>query len=246
MDTTLEQRYGALTAAQVAALDEAAVAMGVDIVQLMEVAGFQVARLAWSMIGARPRPVHVVAGHGNNGGDGLVAARHLCAWGCEVTATIHADAARLTDIVERQRHAAAQTGVEVMVSTEPRDALAPAGAVLLIDALLGTGLTGSPRARHAAVIAGMRGTILSIDVPSGLAADDGTAHGAAVRATATCTLTACKSGFWVAGARRWTGAVHVADIGMPRQSWLRCGLIAPSAVRGGSIRRVPAPAVDGA
>lgn len=244
MDVTPQQRYGALTAAQVTALDAAAVAMGIDIIQLMEVAGFQVARLAWRMNGSRPRRVHVVAGHGNNGGDGLVAARHLSAWGCAVTATVHGDPSRLTGVVERQNHAADQAGVEVTVSADPQDALAPDGAVLLIDGLLGTGLIGPPRSGHAAVIAGMRGTVISIDVPSGLNADDGSAPGAAVRATATCTLTACKRGFWARGARRWIGAVHVADIGMPREAWVRCGLVAPSAVRGGSLRRVPLPGDD--
>jgi hydroxyethylthiazole kinase-like uncharacterized protein yjeF len=193
------------------------------------------------MNGSRPRRVHVVAGHGNNGGDGLVAARHLSAWGCAVTAAVHGDPARLRGIVEHQRVAAAQAGVEVTVSADPGHARAPGDAHLLIDGLLGTGLTGPLRARHAAVIAGMRGTILSIDVPSGLDADAGMAAGAAVRATATCTLTACKRGFWVAGAQRWTGAVHVADIGMPRQAWLRCGLTAPPAVRGGTLRRVLLP-----
>ncbi|MBJ7593535.1 MAG: NAD(P)H-hydrate epimerase [Candidatus Dormibacteraeota bacterium] len=244
MDRTAQHRYGALTADQVAALDAAAVAIGVDIAQLMEVAGFQVARLAWTMNGSRPRRLHVVAGHGNNGGDGLVAARHLSAWGCAVTATVHGDPARLAGVVERQGHAAAASGVEVTVSADPRDALAPAGAALVIDALLGTGMTGLPRAGHAAVIAGMRGTILSVDVPSGLNADDGTAAGVAVHAAATCTLTACKQGFWAAASRRWTGTVHVADIGMPRTAWRRCGLGAPSAVRGGAIRRVPLPAID--
>ncbi|MDQ6848194.1 MAG: NAD(P)H-hydrate epimerase [Candidatus Dormibacteraeota bacterium] len=244
MDRTPQQHYGALTAAQAAALDAAAVAAGIDIAQLMEVAGFQVARLAWTMNGSRPRRLHVVAGHGNNGGDGLVAARHLSAWGCAVTATVHGHPARLGGVVERQRQAAAAAGVEVTVSADPRDALAPADAALVIDALLGTGMTGPPRAGHAAVIAGMRGTILSVDVPSGLNADDGTAAGAVVHATATCTLTACKRGFWVAASRQWTGTVHVADIGMPRTAWRRCGLGAPPAVRGGVIRRVPLPALD--
>ena len=90
MDATAQRRYGDLTSAQLGALDAAAVQAGVEIVQLMEVAGFQVARLAWRLLGSRPRRVHVVAGHGNNGGDGLVAARHLGGWGCDVSATVHA------------------------------------------------------------------------------------------------------------------------------------------------------------
>jgi hydroxyethylthiazole kinase-like uncharacterized protein yjeF len=241
---TLKQRYGDLTAADGAALDAAAVAAGVDLVQLMEVAGFQVARLAWRVNGSRPRAVHVVAGHGNNGGDALVAARHLSAWGCAVTATVHAEPSRISGIVERQRHAAESAGVALTVSADPGDAQAPRAAVVLIDGLLGTGLAGPVRPAHAAVIASMRGTILSIDVPSGLNADDGSAAGAAVRATITCTLTACKRGFWSAAARQWTGDLHVADIGMPRQAWLSCGLTAPARVRGGTVRPVPLPTAD--
>ena len=245
MDVTAQHRYGALTAAEVSALDAAAIDIGVDILQLMELAGFQVARLAWRMNGSRPRRVHVVAGHGNNGGDALVAARHLSAWGCAVSATVHTEPSRFAGVVQRQARAAEHSGVAVTVSADPDDAVAPAGAALIIDGLLGTGLKGPPRPAHAAVIERMRGTILSIDVPSGFDADAGGAAGAAVRAMATCTLTACKRGFWAPAARRWTGALHVADIGMPRQAWARCGLVAPSGVRGGTLRRVPVPPEHG-
>ena len=203
------------------------------------------ARLAWRMNGSRPRRVHVVAGHGNNGGDALVAARHLSASGCAVSATVHVDPSRLGGIVKKQAHGAGHAGVAVVVSTDPDDATAPAGAALFIDGLLGTGLSGPVRPAHAAVIERMGGTILSIDVPSGIDADEGIASGAAVRAAATCTLTACKRGFWVPASRHWTGALHVADIGMPRQAWSRCGLVAPTAVRGGALRRVPEPAEQG-
>jgi NAD(P)H-hydrate epimerase len=241
---SLQRRYGRLTAAQVSALDAAAMAAGVDLLQLMEVAGFQVARLAWRVIGSRPRRVHVVAGHGNNGGDALVAARHLSAWGCAVTATVHADPRRVVDVIERQRRAATQTGVAVAVSADPTDAHPPDRVALVIDGLLGTGLSGSPRPGHAAVIAAMRGRVLSIDIPSGLSADDGSAAGTAVRADVTCTLAACKQGFWSAASRQWTGDLQVADIGMPRQAWVSCGLTPPTGVRGGSVRRVPPPPAE--
>ncbi len=237
MEVTAPQRFGSLTAAQVRSLDAAATELGVDILQLMELAGFQVARMAWRMIGWRPRRVHVVAGHGNNGGDALVAARHLSSWGCAVTVAVHGELSR--GVVVHQLHAAERTGVAAVVSTDPDVSVAPAGAALLVDGLLGTGLTGAPRPAHAAVIELMRGSILSIDVPSGLDSDDGTVAGAAVRANVTCTLTACKRGMWVDGVRAWTGVIHVADIGMPRQAWLRCGLVPPSGVGGGSLRLVP-------
>jgi hydroxyethylthiazole kinase-like uncharacterized protein yjeF len=240
MDQSAARRFGAVTPAETAALDAAAAALGVDVVRLMEVAGFQVARLAWRMIGSRPKQIHVVAGHGNNGGDALVAARHLAGWGCAVTAAVLREPDRVGALLERQCAAARGAGAEVTVSDRPDRAVAPDGVVLVIDGLLGTGLTEPPRAPQAEVIATMSGPVLSVDVPSGFHAGDGSAAGAAVRATATCALAACKRGFWVEGASRWTGSLHVADIGMPAAAWARCGLSAPSAVRGGVVRRVPA------
>jgi NAD(P)H-hydrate epimerase len=239
MDPSAARRFGSVTPREVAALDAAAAALGIDVVRVMEVAGFQVARLAWRMVGSRPRGVHVVAGHGNNGGDALVAARHLAAWGCTVTAAVVRDPGRVGALLESQCAAARGAGVEVTVSGSPDRAAAPDGAALVIDGLLGTGLTEPPRHPAAAVIDAMRGRILSVDVPSGFDAAEGIAVGTAVAAAATCTLAACKRGFWVEGASRWTGTVWVADIGMPQAAWSRCGMPAPSAVRGGALRRVP-------
>ena len=215
MDLAAHRRFGALTPTEVAALDAAATSLGIDVVQLMELAGFQVARLAWRMLGSRPRRVHVVAGHGNNGGDGLVAARHLAASGCTVTAAVLREPDRLPEVIHLQTRAARGAGVAVTVSPAASAALGSDDVALTIDALLGTGLSQPPRAAHGEVIERLRGPVLSVDVPSGLDAAEGRALGAAVRATATCTLTACKRGFWVAGAAVHTGAVYVADIGMP-------------------------------
>jgi NAD(P)H-hydrate epimerase len=239
MDDAAHQRFGALTPAQIAALDVAAVALGVEIIQLMEVAGFQVARVAWRMLRARPQHVHVVAGHGNNGGDGLVAARLLASWGCAVTVGVLSDPSALNALMVRQRIAARASGVDVTVSADPGDVLGRHDVALTVDALLGTGLSEPPRPAHAEVIGSLAGAILSIDVPSGLDAGTATAPGAVVHAAATCTLTACKLGFWLPEAPSYTGVVHVADVGMPREAWRRCGLTAPTAVRGGGLRRVP-------
>jgi NAD(P)H-hydrate epimerase len=239
MDPAAHRRFGALTPAELAALDAAATSLGIDVVQLMEVAGFQAARLAWRMLGSRPKRVHVVAGHGNNGGDGLVAARHLAAWGCTVSVAVLREPERLPASIDVQARAARGAGVTVSASPDPSAALGGDGVALTIDALLGTGLSQPPRAAHAEVIERLRGAILSVDVPSGLRADDGVAPGAAVGAAATCTMSACKRGFWAAGAVLHTGAVYVADIGMPRTAWAASGLTPPTAVRGGALRRVP-------
>jgi NAD(P)H-hydrate epimerase len=239
MNPVAHRRFGALTPSEVAALDAAATSLGIGVVQLMELAGFQVARLAWRMLGSRPGRVHVVAGHGNNGGDGLVAARHLAASGCTVSVAVLREPDRLPEVLDLQTRAARGAGVAVTASPVAAAALCSDDVALTIDALLGTGLSQRPRAAHAEVIERLHGPVLSVDVPSGLDAAEGRALGAAVRATATCTLTACKRGFWEAGAAVHTGTVHVADIGMPITAWAACGLTPPSAVRGGALRRVP-------
>jgi ADP-dependent NAD(P)H-hydrate dehydratase / NAD(P)H-hydrate epimerase len=239
---SLEERYGALPPERIAALDAAAVDAGVAIVMLMEVAGWQVARCAWRMLGRRPSPVLVLAGRGNNGGDGLVAARHLGAWGCAVEAVVMGDEGRLRGAVVEQLAAARGAGVAVTVG-ESTAGLAggAARAALCIDALLGTGLRSAPREPDAGAIAALEGArVLSVDVPSGLDAGSGRAHDPCVRAEVTCTLTAVKSGLWTAEGRQRAGRVVVADIGMPLTAWKACGLRPPSAVRAGALLTVPA------
>jgi NAD(P)H-hydrate epimerase len=235
------RRCGALTAAEVAALDAAAVDSGVPILALMEVAGWQVARCAWRMLGRRAGTVLVLAGRGNNGGDGLVAARHLRAWGCAVEVAVMGEEARLRGAVVEQMAAARGAGVTVRAGGATAGlAAATRAAALCIDALLGTGLRSAPREPDAGAIEAMAGArVLSVDVPSGLDASSGEAHAPCVTAEVTCTLTAVKSGLWTASGRAHAGRLVVADIGMPATAWSACGLRAPAAVRGGALLRVP-------
>jgi hydroxyethylthiazole kinase-like uncharacterized protein yjeF len=236
VSSSLQRRFGSLTSEEASHLDAAALQLGVDIAQLMEVAGFQVARCAWRILGRRAAPVHVVAGHGHNGCDGLVAARHLAGWGCTVSAIVLGNSDALDPLLRRQRAAAIGSGVAVHVSQRASEVLAgTGGAAVVVDALLGTGLREPPRPAYAEVIAGTRGTVLSIDVPSGLDATTGTAPGAAVRAHTTCTLAGMKRGLWKDAARSYCGEIVVADIGMPQRAWQSCGLSAPTSLRGGRL-----------
>ena len=240
VSSSLQRRFGCLTAADAARLDAAAVAGGVAIAQLMEVAGFQVARCAWRLLHHRPGRVHVVAGSGNNGGDGLVASRHLAGWGCEVSVAVLCDAARAGDLLRRQADAAAGAAVRVTFTPDPGDVLdGAATATLVVDALLGTGLSRPPRSPHADVIEALRGIVLSVDVPSGMDATTGGALGPAVRARMTCTLAAVKSGLWEPAARPLAGEVVAADIGMPRPAWRSIGVEPPTSLRGGRLVTVP-------
>jgi ADP-dependent NAD(P)H-hydrate dehydratase / NAD(P)H-hydrate epimerase len=241
----LRRRYGDLAAEDVARLDAAAVQSGVGVLQLMEVAGWQVARCAWRLLYRRPGRVTVVAGRGNNGGDGAVAARHLAAWGCDVMILLAGSAAAMKDPLAAHLDSARSNGVRVTDCPEPDGITAAVGtaandSTLLLDALLGTGLTGAPRELDAAAISAMQGApVLAVDVPSGLDASTGESHGACVTALATCTLTAMKRGLWTTSGQACSGTVYVADIGMPPSAWAAAGIAAPTAVRGGGLVRLP-------
>jgi len=225
--------FGALRAAQVRDLDTAAVALGVSMLQLMEVAGAQVARHAWNMLGEKPGAVHVVAASGNNGGDGLVAARHLDAWGCPVRVTLVAEEERCGPAVAAQ--------VAILRACGPAIEVIPDGGIrtvdeLIIDALLGIGISGAPRPGVARAIDRMAGTqTLSVDIPSGLDADSGNAAGAVVTASSTVTLTAMKAGLWAEPGRQRAGRIVIAGVGIPTAAWRECGLSAPLAIRGGGL-----------
>jgi NAD(P)H-hydrate epimerase len=232
------EALGDLTSEQVARLDAAASACGVSTLQLMEVAGWQVARCAWRHLGG-VAAVGVVAGYGNNGGDGLVAARQLATWGCAVRVLVLGDEARVTGVVRDHVVSARKCGVDVVVSADPAAARRVISqAALTVDAILGTGLRNAPREPQASAIRALNDSpaaVLSVDVPSGLDATTGEAYDPTVRAALTCTLTAMKQGLRRGDCATHAGAVWVADIGMPATAWLRAGLVRPSRVTGGEL-----------
>jgi hydroxyethylthiazole kinase-like uncharacterized protein yjeF len=233
----LRAALGAVSAAQVAELDAAAVRHGQAVAALMEVAGLQVARQAWHR-GAGGRGTDVVAGHGNNGGDGLVAARYLTGWGVAVRALLIGDAQGRAALPLAQLSAARDAGVEIVEA--PRGELRPRPGALVIDALLGSGLRGDPRESQARAIESIESyDVLAVDVPSGLDATSGRPGHPTVRARWTVTLAAMKAGLWTAEGRACAGDIVVADIGMPDAAWVACGLTAPSSVRGGGFWPVP-------
>ena len=184
-----------LTPAEMAAADQHAIASGTPESVLIERAGRAVARHALRMLGgAYGRRVTVVAGKGNNGADGRVAARILCASGVGVDeisiegALDHADLAR---------------------------ALARAG--LAIDAMFGTGFHGRLEGAAAEVQAALDASgvpVLAVDIPSGVNGATGAIEGAAVRATETICFVAYKPGLLFEPGRAHAGRVTVVDIGI--------------------------------
>jgi NAD(P)H-hydrate epimerase len=190
---------------------EAVSTFGIEPLELMEVAGWQIARFVDAFMGGiRNRRVIVVAGSGNNGGDALVAARFLLQRGAIVSASIvpSRDPNSLAG-----RHALTIRRLGIPILDAPQS-IGPSADVL-IDGLFGTGIHLPLRDPAPAIIEAMNAAgrpIVAIDVPSGMDADTGMGAEGAVRAATTVTLVAPKAG--LAGTAN-AGRVFVADIGMP-------------------------------
>ena len=205
-----------LTVAQARKVDRVAIdECGMSGLVLMENAARGCADIALEIAG--PGPVAVFCGKGNNGGDGLAMARHLDNAGREVRVFVFANPGDLSPDAAANLRLLKWTGVEVHTDVEQPPDLTGCG--LVVDALLGTGGGGAPRppldwAVAAANAGGLR--VLSLDAPSGLNCDDGSAPGACARADVTATFVAPKAGFAAPSARLLLGEVRVVDIGVPR------------------------------
>jgi NAD(P)H-hydrate epimerase len=182
---------------------------GIASLELMERAGEGLAALVWEVVPTGP--VAVVCGKGNNGGDGLVVARLLHGAGRDVRVLLAGDA-------EDLQGDAAENLARLPLSAEPFAPERLEGAAVIIDGVLGTGVTGPPRERAAAVIAAMEeaaAPVVAADVPSGVDASTGAVPGAAVHAAATATFAAAKPGLWISPGKEHAGRVQVVDIGIP-------------------------------
>lgn len=172
---------------------------------LMERAGAALARLVAEV--APSGPVAVLAGKGNNGGDGYVVARLLRETGREVRMLAVAPVGELRGDAA---HHAART------ASEPWDPARLEGCPVVVDCLLGTGASGAPRGAVGEAIRALDGRrVVACDVPSGVDASTGEIAGDAVRAVATCTFHAGKPGLWINPGREHAGRIVVADIGIP-------------------------------
>ena len=196
---------------------------GVPSLDLMERAGVGLARAVAGV--ARPGPVCVVVGKGNNGGDGLVVARLLREEGREVRVLAAAPLDGASSDV------AANLDRLPGDPPEPFEAAALEGAGVVVDALLGTGFSGEAREPVASAIAAINAQdspVVACDVPSGVDASTGEVAGQAVRAALTATFHGSKVGLYVAPGAHHAGRVEVVEIGVPRgaPAFGRSGLIA--------------------
>ncbi len=189
-------------------------------IELMENAGAAAARVMQERgLARRDLPVLVLCGCGNNGGDGLVIARRLKESGVPVTAVLVGRAADLKGDSRTNAHRLAESGLALFemhdaVQLHPLLSERP----VVVDALLGTGLSQAPRGMLAAVIRVLNDAhcrVVSVDMPSGVDATTGRAHDPSVCAELTVTMGYDKLGLWLYPARAFAGHVIVVDIGLP-------------------------------
>ena len=207
-----------LTAEEMADADRVTIEeFGIDVLSLMENAGLGVANLARRMLGGdvSGRNICCLVGKGNNGGDGLVAARDLRNWGGRVTVVLGGERGELRDVPARQLAIADKMGIPI---GGPRGDFG--GAELLVDALLGYGSRGNPREPVAGLIRRANGSgiaILAVDIPSGFDATTGEVGEPCIAARATVTFGLPKTGFLNPRGRELVGELYLADISLPSQ-----------------------------
>jgi hydroxyethylthiazole kinase-like uncharacterized protein yjeF len=183
---------------------------GIPGVDLMERAGEGLFEVVFRH--APAGEVVVVCGGGNNGGDGYAVARLLRQAGRSVSVLHTSDPAKLTG------DAAIMRDRLVGEPSLPFAAGALDGAAVIVDAMLGTGFSGSPRDPVASAITAINGAdafVVAADVPSGVDAATGAVAGEAARATITATFHAALPGLWIAPGKAHAGEVVVVDIGIP-------------------------------
>ncbi|MDG6901169.1 MAG: NAD(P)H-hydrate epimerase [Nitrososphaerota archaeon] len=213
-----------LTSEEMRRVDEVAVNdFGIEVLSLMENAGLQTALLARRMLGgtAAGKKVACLVGKGNNGGDGLVAARHLHDWGADVSLALGARRVEFGTAAAKQLKTAEKLGLPV--TEEVADLK---HSELVIDSLLGYGSAGDPRGAVAdLILLGnlSRVQILALDIPSGLDPTTGVPNNPCIVAKATITLGFPKLGFLNPGSRPHVGDLYLCDISLPRGIYASLG-----------------------
>ena len=223
-------------AAQVRALDARLMAAGTPGAVLMQ----RAAQAAWRALRRRwpqVRKLCVLAGPGNNAGDGYLLAAIARRAGWDVQVYSLADPARLRDAAAQAYAEACAQGVQV----QPWHAEAVLDG-LLVDAMLGTGLAGELREPYATAVARVNASglpCLALDIPSGLCADTGRLWGAAVRADLTVTFIALKLGLFTGAGPDQVGELCFADL---QADAALCAAAPAMAQRltAGNLQRLPA------
>ena len=197
----------------------------IELMQMMENAGRNLARLSIKRFLKDPRSKRVVvmAGTGGNGGGAMVAARRLHQWGADVSVLTTKPDEKYSGIPGHQLAILRRLAVDISESSLPDDSKLPD---LILDGVIGYSLKGDPRGRSADLIAwanALASPTLALDVPSGLDSTSGTPRAPAIVADATMTLAMPKVGLKSSQAKSIIGELFVADIGVPDWVYRKIG-----------------------
>ena len=189
----------------------------IKLIQMMENAGRNLARLCVQRFLPDPasKKVVVLAGTGGNGGGAMVAARRLNQWGADVQVLTTKPDEDFSGVPAHQLGILRRLGISISHSDFPAGDYAPD---VILDGVIGYSLKGNPRGRAAELIewtAKAKAPVLSLDVPSGVDSTEGVVRTPSITATATMTLAAPKVGLSADQARPNIGELYVADIGVP-------------------------------
>ncbi|MGI6452184.1 MAG: NAD(P)H-hydrate dehydratase [Syntrophomonadaceae bacterium] len=213
-----------LSALEMKIIDSRAIEeVGIPGIVLMENAGIRTAEVVWDMISHLEEPkVAVIVGKGNNGGDGLVIARHLINRGVQVFTYLMTDAGQMScDSLTNYNILKKMTGM-IFPLMEEKDLAGFTDTLqtgdLVVDAIYGIGFRGKMggfESQVAELINRQKLPVVSVDIPSGVEADTGKVHGTAVKATKTVTMALPKLGLFINQGREFTGELIIADISIP-------------------------------
>ena len=218
-----EDRLEFLTTEQMIEVDRLMTdVLKIELMQMMENAGRNLARLSIKRFLHDPRSkkVVVMAGTGGNGGGAMVAARRLHQWGADVSVLTTKPDDKYSGVPGHQLAILRQLDVDVNYSSLLDDSTLPD---LILDGVIGYSLNGDPRGRSADLISWANSSaspILALDVPSGLDSTSGKPRSPAIVAAASMTLAMPKAGFNSTQAKSIMGELFVADIGVP--DWVYC------------------------
>lgn len=200
-----------LLTADLRRLEQAALS-GRDPAPLMARAGLAAAELARTLAGDSGRPVLILAGPGNNGGDALVVARHLRQWWFRVTVVCPGGTGNYSGEAAAALREWQACGGELATAIPATQDWA-----LVIDGLFGIGLQRELSGDYAALVESVNSLdapVLALDLPSGLDADSGRVHGCAIAADHTITFIALKPGLLTLDGPDHCGNIHLADLGL--------------------------------
>lgn len=195
----------------------------IGLIQMMENAGLRLAEFTRQLMSGsvEGKQILIVCGFGNNGGGGMVAARHLHNWGGQVSLKIIKKVNDLKPVPKKQLSILKALGIkfiESITNIEPE---------IILDAIIGYGIHGNPQGEAADWIEKInlrKIPIVSLDTPSGLNVTTGEPGNPCVVAKTTLTLALPKAGFLNKAAKQYFGELYLADIGVPNELLGRIGV----------------------